>query len=78
MFCKKHERTSQVNIQFDKSNIASVQVQIVDITGRILYNGNITEHTKLHQLEISNIGKGMYFLQLEDKNGINTVPFLVQ
>ncbi len=69
---------NRLNIQLDKSNVDAVRVQIVDITGRILYNGNIPEHTKVHQLEIANFGKGMYFLQLEDKNGINTVPFLVQ
>ncbi|HNJ60625.1 MAG TPA: T9SS type A sorting domain-containing protein, partial [Chitinophagales bacterium] len=69
---------NRLNIQLDKSNIDAVRVQIVDITGRILFNGNIPEHTKVHQLEIANFGKGMYFLQLEDKNGLNTVPFLVQ
>jgi hypothetical protein len=55
-----------VNIQFDKSEI--YQVEVMDITGRIIYSNQVSEQNV--QINTAAWAAGLYAVTISNKNGI--------
>ncbi|GAA4304590.1 T9SS type A sorting domain-containing protein [Aestuariibaculum suncheonense] len=55
---------SQLNIKSLNPNITIKNVQLIDITGKTVYNKDFSE-----LINVSQFSKGLYILKLKDKNG---------
>ena len=47
------------------------QVSLLDVTGKAVYNSTIIENNKL-MIDLTNVSKGMYFLQVQTENNIES------
>ncbi len=56
---------NNINIEF--ADVTTAQVQIADITGKIIYTGNILNKS-LETLDLSGLAKGIYFVKISGKN----------
>ena len=55
-----------LNINFDNYNSEVVNMQIIDLTGKVVKNGAFTN--SFNKVDVSNLNKGIYFVKLQ--NGI--------
>jgi hypothetical protein len=53
----------EVNVQWDKLEVRNIQ--IIDITGKVILSKNISSDTKEARLAISDFPSGLYFLQIK-------------
>ena len=57
----------------DENKIGTVQVEVYDITGKVVYNNNFSgANTVQEQIDLSGLNNGMYFLRT-NINGNNTI-----
>ena len=60
----------------DENKIGNVQVEVYDITGKVVYNNNFSgANTVQEQIDLSSLNNGMYFLRT-NINGNNTIQKL--
>lgn len=51
--------------------ISGTSIQIVDLTGKIIKIESIQTHTQ--QIDVSNLSKGLYFIKIQDKQGLYSI-----
>ena len=60
------------NINFSSDKIQDLKIRIINVLGNKVYNEDkqqfIGEYTK--QINLDNFGKGVYFLEIETKDGV--------
>ena len=50
-------------------------ISLLDVTGKVVFNkANISENTLT--IDLSNVGKGMYFIQLETEENISSYKII--
>jgi hypothetical protein len=57
------------NITLEVPNAAAYQIQIVDLTGKTMYSATHKVENTYLQLNMQNLPKGMYLIQLSDDKG---------
>jgi hypothetical protein len=70
----------QLNVSLSFSNAATFELRIYDLTGRIQKVVSGLPKSKLHQLSIpvSELKKGIYFLQLRKEDGTETTSKFIK
>jgi len=53
-----------------------MKIQIVDITGKVIYNNSL--QSKITEIDLSDYTKGMYFIQLYNNNEITTRKIIIE
>ncbi|MBW7867650.1 MAG: T9SS type A sorting domain-containing protein [Brumimicrobium sp.] len=56
-------------------NILSGNISISDISGKVVYRGEVREKQTIIQL---NLDKGIYYLRFSNQTKVQTIQFLVQ
>lgn len=64
IFPNPANRMVEINLEYSNSN--KIEYRIFDSSGILVEGGSIT--SEIHQLDLSDINPGMYFLQLSEKN----------
>jgi len=65
-----------VNFEFSKGNMNTIQIQVFDVTGKLVSTSNpILEGNKL-SLNVANLPQGLYFIELKS-NGFKTIEKLI-
>ena len=59
-----------LNVEMDFSAHEVVALQIVNIYGKVLVTENVAGNTPRMQLDVQNLGSGMYFLSVQSKEGV--------
>ncbi len=69
-----------INIRFDYENINKAIVRIIDITGKISIEKQLNNinNNKTQQLDISNLKKGIYFINISIEKGIIVKKIIVE
>lgn len=67
-----------LNIQLQESFTFATQVQVIDLTGKIISTSTVTAGTKSFTVPVSTLKSGRYFVKLITKKGITTRSFIVQ
>lgn len=72
--------TNFLNVSFDSQNVQTVDLKIVDLSGKVLYN-NILNHnggSEIYKVPVSDLASGIYFLHLNTPTGKNIQKFIVK
>ncbi len=65
-----------LNISFDKYNNEIVDMQIIDLTGKIVAHRTITDN--LTKVNVSNFSNGIYFVRLQNGNFTESYKILIK
>lgn len=65
-------------IQLEKAFFQTVNLQVIDITGRILKQIPLVAGQRIIQLPATELSKGMYILKIQAKEGVITKSFIVE
>jgi hypothetical protein len=71
----------RILVQFDLSDRAKVQLEVFDLTGRLVYTTDLGDRTggeQAEEIETANWQPGCYFLQLRDANGGKAVRKMIK
>ncbi len=60
------------------TEIGAGDITITDISGKMVFNDRWTANTKIKKVEVSNLSKGTYFLQLKTERSIHTQRLVIQ
>lgn len=58
----------QVILQFQRPTTTVIKYQLVDLRGRIIDQNSITANTRSYTINVGNLAKGTYLVQLSDSN----------
>ncbi len=64
-------------IEYSLSNNASGAVEITDAAGRLFYAKDLSKYSFIHQINLSTINEGIYFLKFLDGNSTKYQKFIV-
>lgn len=67
---------SIVSIEFGKDQLSTVDISVMDITGKIIFKTNT--NTKAYTLNVSQWSKGLYIIQIKNGGSITNHKLLVQ
>jgi hypothetical protein len=68
----------QLNVSYEAENATNVNIEIIDLLGKVLYNQNYNSQTgkNLVSISIAELPEGLYLCQLQKGNKIETVKFV--
>jgi len=59
--------SSQLNVAYDNLTSSDVMVQLIDINGKVIIRNNLPRaENHVHQIDVSGLGDGLYFLTMID------------
>ena len=61
---------------FDFSQVTNTSLQVLNISGKVIHNQVLTDFS--HTLDLSDYPKGMYFVQLESEDFIETQKIIIE
>ncbi len=69
-----------LNVNIDLNERVKMSLQIIDITGKTVYNQLLkaTEGNNEINIDSQTLNRGMYFLKLSSENGVTTQKFVIQ
>ncbi len=72
-------QTDMINIQYVSPSNTDIDIEIVDITGRVLHQEKITatEGANLFELPVNGLSNGIYFIRTQQINGIKITRFVL-
>lgn len=72
--------TNFLNVSFATDNSQNIDLKIVDMTGKVLYNEVINHNggAEIYKVPVSNLASGIYFLHLNTPTGKSIQKFLVK
>jgi len=72
--------TTQLNVEIVDALSQSINAEIIDITGKVLYREQFNHNggTQNYTLPVSHLAKGVYILNLNTQNGKRTSKFVVE
>ncbi len=72
--------TSYLNVEVVSDEATDFNAKVVDMTGKTVYTEEFGHNggTELHQIPVSNLAKGVYFLHLNSTNGNHVQRFIVK
>ena len=70
--------TEKLNLQFLNEITFPVQVSLIDTSGRLFLSENLEQVVDHHQLDVQHVPAGLYFVQIEDQNGNQTIKKIVK
>lgn len=65
--CFPNPSEGKLNIEFDHFPLETIQLQIVSLSGQLVYQKELKAYTSTHSVEISSIPSGSYFLLLSNE-----------
>jgi hypothetical protein len=68
---------AELNVTIENINQLPAQLVIVDMIGREVFNQTINTKNFNEQINISQLNNGVYFLNISNANGMQTVKFMV-
>lgn len=68
---------AELNVSIENINQLPAQLVIVDMIGREVFNQTINTKNFNEQINISQLNNGVYFLNISNANGMQTVKFMV-
>jgi len=70
--------TNQLCVQYSSSTIKKVQLQILDIQGRIVFQQTMDSHqgTNYAFIPVTQFSKGLYFVHIQNGNKTETTKFI--
>lgn len=68
----------QLTVQFEASQVSDLNISIVDLNGRILYQNNTTTSLGIQNINIpvTQLSEGVYLLSIQSKEGITSRRFV--
>ena len=67
-----------LNVQFNKNTTSEIELNIIDITGKIIHTETRAIFDSTIQMIINNLNSGIYFVQIIDNEKIMTEKFVVE
>ncbi|WP_417214619.1 T9SS type A sorting domain-containing protein [Bizionia sp.] len=65
-----------VNFEFSKGNMNTIQIQVFDVTGKLVSTSNPILEGNMLSLNVANLPQGLYFIELKS-NGFKTIEKLI-
>ena len=70
--------TGETYVVVSETLIADVEISIMDVLGKIVFNQTMPIGTQKTQLDLSQLTKGQYFVSIEYQNGVITKKLTIQ
>ena len=67
-----------LHIQFDQNTATKIQLNIVDITGKVIYTDARYIFDSNIELDVNNLESGIYLVQIIDEDNVRTKKFVVE
>ncbi len=67
-----------LHIQFDQNTDTEIQLNIVDITGKVIYTEARHIFDSTIQLNVNDLNSGVYLIQIVDEGSVSTKKFVVE
>lgn len=70
--------TSDLNISIAGTSLKNTTVQLIDISGRLVYETKITTDVTTHKVNTANLTAGLYIVKTAGNKGIQTQKLVIQ
>lgn len=70
--------TSDLNISIAGTSLKNTTVQLIDISGRLVYETKITTDVTTHKVNTANLTAGLYIVKTSGAKGIQTQKLVIQ
>ncbi len=67
----------KLTIQLDNTMEGKAMVEILDLTGKLIYSSTINADFKLQTIDISKVSKGIYYLRISNNNTTNNQKLVI-
>ena len=69
-----------IKVSFSSTNETKAQIKVIDVTGRTVFNTQVqaVKGYNTHQLNLTHIAGGMYWLELNNGNLQQRVKFVIE
>jgi hypothetical protein len=69
----------QLTINFTLNNASSINVNLIDINGKVVFNKNVKGNVLSYKdiLTLSDFANGIYTLQIESNNGVSSQKVVI-
>jgi hypothetical protein len=71
--------SGSVNVQFNLTNIADININLIDFSGRSLKSYNISKvKSGVYKLNVEGVADGMYMLRISDGNAVSNKKLMIR